>query len=125
MKALALVLCMVAGPAAAQQESFDVAKDSIEAPDGAVIRGLDKIKNAVDEVELAPGETIDYDRLKVTLLACRYPEGKENAEAFARIRIEDTLNPEMAFDGWMFASSPALNAFDHPRYDVWVVRCKI
>jgi len=27
------------------------------------------------------------------------------------------------FKGWMIASSPALNALDHPRYDVWVLRC--
>ncbi|MEZ5716636.1 MAG: DUF2155 domain-containing protein [Paracoccaceae bacterium] len=27
------------------------------------------------------------------------------------------------FTGWMVASSPALNAMDHRRYDVWVLRC--
>ena len=27
------------------------------------------------------------------------------------------------FKGWMFASSPALSALDHPRYDVWVLSC--
>ncbi|MGB0800115.1 MAG: DUF2155 domain-containing protein, partial [Planktomarina sp.] len=26
--------------------------------------------------------------------------------------------------GWMVASSPALNALEHPRYDIWVLRCK-
>ena len=30
---------------------------------------------------------------------------------------------ERLFDGWMIASSPALNALDHPRYDVWVIGC--
>ena len=28
------------------------------------------------------------------------------------------------FAGWMFASSPALSALEHPVYDVWVVDCK-
>jgi hypothetical protein len=28
------------------------------------------------------------------------------------------------FRGWMFASSPALNALEHPVYDVWVIDCK-
>ena len=28
------------------------------------------------------------------------------------------------FTGWMFASSPALNALEHPVYDVWVLDCK-
>ena len=28
------------------------------------------------------------------------------------------------FSGWMFASSPALSALDHPVYDIWVLECK-
>ncbi len=31
---------------------------------------------------------------------------------------------ENIFRGWMFASSPALNALEHPVYDVWVIDCK-
>ena len=31
---------------------------------------------------------------------------------------------ERLFSGWMFADSPALNAIDHPVYDVWLVDCK-
>lgn len=30
----------------------------------------------------------------------------------------------MIFSGWMFASSPALSALQHPVYDVWVIDCK-
>ena len=37
--------------------------------------------------------------------------------------IEDPLYTEVAFSGWMVASSPALNALDHSRYDIWVLRC--
>lgn len=29
------------------------------------------------------------------------------------------------FTGWMFASSPAINALEHPVYDVWVIDCRI
>jgi hypothetical protein len=32
---------------------------------------------------------------------------------------------ELIFSGWMFASSPALNALEHPVYDVWVIDCKM
>ena len=28
-----------------------------------------------------------------------------------------------AFSGWMFASSPAFSALEHPVYDVWVIDC--
>lgn len=34
------------------------------------------------------------------------------------------LPPGMIFSGWMFASSPALNALEHAVYDVWVIDCK-
>ncbi|MDB9794956.1 DUF2155 domain-containing protein [bacterium] len=27
------------------------------------------------------------------------------------------------FNGWTFSSSPAVNPFDHPVYDVWLKRC--
>jgi hypothetical protein len=29
------------------------------------------------------------------------------------------------FHGWMFASSPALNALEHPVYDVWALECML
>ena len=31
--------------------------------------------------------------------------------------------PVRLFSGWMFASSPALSALEHPVYDVWVIGC--
>jgi hypothetical protein len=38
--------------------------------------------------------------------------------------VLDSLNDTPVFSGWMIASSPALNAMDHPRYDVWLLRCQ-
>ncbi len=44
------------------------------------------------------------------------------------ILAEPNIGPntegERIFTGWMFASSPALNALEHPVYDVWVIDCK-
>lgn len=34
------------------------------------------------------------------------------------------LPQNMIFSGWMFASSPALSALQHPVYDIWVIDCK-
>ena len=31
---------------------------------------------------------------------------------------------ESIFEGWIFASSPALNAMEHPVYDVSLISCK-
>ena len=42
----------------------------------------------------------------------------------ARAVVSPALPADMIFSGWMFASSPALSALQHPVYDVWVIDCK-
>ena len=91
---------------------------------GAILRGLDRITGAVNNFSMTIGETLEFERLEVTLEACRYPVGDINSDAYALLKIRDIRNEEIAFYGWMFASSPALSALDHPRYDVWVLSCE-
>ncbi len=91
---------------------------------GAILRGLDRITGAVNNFSMTIGETLEFERLEVTLEACRYPVGDINADAYALLKIRDIRNEEPSFYGWMFASSPALSALDHPRYDVWVLTCE-
>jgi len=91
---------------------------------GAILRGLDRITGAVNNFSMAVGETLEFERLEVTLEACRYPVGDINSDAYALLKIRDIRNEEPSFYGWMFASSPALSALDHPRYDVWVLSCE-
>ena len=90
----------------------------------ALLRGLDRINGTVKDLVIAVGETITYERLEVTLLVCRYPQGDINSDAFAQLIIQDIREEAPRFIGWMFASSPALSALDHPRYDVWVLSCQ-
>jgi len=91
---------------------------------GAILRGLDRITGAVNNFSMAVGETLEFERLEVTLEACRYPVGDINADAYALLKIRDIRNEEPSFYGWMFASSPALSALDHARYDIWVLTCE-
>lgn len=91
---------------------------------GAILRGLDRITGAVNNFRMDVGETLEFERLEVTLEACRYPVGDINADAYALLKIRDIRNAEPSFHGWMFASSPALSALDHPRYDIWVLSCE-
>ena len=32
-------------------------------------------------------------------------------------------NEVFVFNGWMFSSSPSITPFDHPVYDIWLVKC--
>jgi len=90
----------------------------------ALLRGLDRINGTAQDIRITVGETVTYERLEVTLLACRYPKGDINSDAFAQMIITDIREEAPRFIGWMFASSPALSALDHPRYDVWVLSCQ-
>lgn len=103
----------------------DVAADSIRVinAEGASLRGLDKVSGEVVELRLSVGDSAKIGRIEVSLGECRYPEDDPAGEAYAWIEVADPLRGGKVFEGWMIASSPALSALDHPRYDVWVIRC--
>lgn len=90
---------------------------------GAILRGLDKVSGEVQDLELAEGETAQLGRLTVQLGECRYPAADPAGNAYAWVEIGPEGTTDKDFAGWMIASSPALSALDHPRYDVWVIRC--
>ena len=90
---------------------------------GALLRLLDKSVGRSSDVDLTVGETTVLGRIAVRLLECRYPEESPASEAYAHLEIMD-LDGQELFRGWMIASSPALSALEHPRYDLWVLRCR-
>ncbi len=90
---------------------------------GAVLRTLDKISGAVEDVSVATGRTATVGRIDVVLGECRYPVNNPSGNAFAYLEVYDAGETSPAFRGWMVADSPALSALDHARYDVWVMRC--
>jgi hypothetical protein len=121
MKVLALVLAL-AMPVAAQ-EAGDAPKAEFTESDGAQLRFLDKLTSETGDVSLSTGQSAKFGRLVVRLDSCRYPTGNPASDAEAHLTVlEETTDVEL-FSGWMLASSPALSALDHPRYDVWVLGC--
>lgn len=132
-----LLLALLAGPAIGQENVTASVIDDESAgilaavPEevrvvrsgGVLLKGLDKVSGDVIDVELRVGETVTVGRVEVDLGECRYFEDNPAGEGFAWLTIRDSVRDAVVFDGWMIASSPALNALDHPRYDVWVIRC--
>lgn len=90
---------------------------------GAVLRTLDRVSGDVVDVEMAVGQTMAYGPLQVTLHECRFPEANPAGDAFVLVQVVDAVALEELFAGWMVASSPALNALEHRRFDVWALRC--
>jgi len=113
MKRLVL-LGLLAFPAQAQEMA--------SAP-GGLVRVLDKLSGALTDVDLSRGQAQTNGRLTVQLDECRYRVEDPASEAEAHLTIHDSATSDPVFSGWMVASSPALSALDHPRYDVWVLRC--
>lgn len=87
------------------------------------LRALDKMLGQPTDVDMAVGETVMFGRIAIHALECRYPSEDPNSDAFAHLEILDQAGASL-FDGWMIASSPALSALEHPRYDVWVLSCE-
>ena len=110
-----LVLALLAaGPAGAQ---------GFADADAGILRWLDKLTGETADIELTTGQEAVSGRLSIRLDACRYPADNPASDAEAHLTIRDASVADPVFQGWMIASSPALSALDHPRYDVWVLRC--
>lgn len=99
--------------------------DRVVESDGAVLRGLDKMTGHVTDIEIARGQTLSLGRLEITLGECRYPANNPSGNAYAYLVIREPNTDSPNFAGWMIAAAPALNALEHPRYDIWVMRCNI
>jgi hypothetical protein len=94
---------------------------------GVILGGLDKVAARTAKFEVNLKQKVFYNTLIVTALACKTRPPEEPPESAAFLEIQERKSDgtvQKIFSGWMFASSPALNALEHPVYDVWVVSCK-
>ena len=113
----------------------------------ATLRALDKITGRSTDFEMTVGEPMVYGSLRVDLETCFQAPPEEPPESVAFLKLtaatskrvqsmaaprditdEEREESEKAdatvyFSGWMFASSPGLNALEHPVYDIWVIQC--
>ncbi|WP_170458393.1 DUF2155 domain-containing protein [Ruegeria arenilitoris] len=115
MRAALMALLLAATTAGAQQK--------VSSGPEAMLRGLDKVSGQTVDVQVPTGDTVEIFGLDVALGDCRYPSENPTGDAFAYLTIWEKGKADQLFDGWMIATSPALNALDHSRYDVWVIRC--
>ena len=91
-----------------------------------VLQGLDKVTARISTVTAPVGQTVAFGTLRISPRTCQEHPPTLAPESAAFLEIDDQPPdeaPRRIFDGWMFASSPALNALEHPVYDVWVLSC--
>lgn len=119
---IAAALCAAMQAAAAQSVQISNSQQTIQA-NVVHLRALDILNGTTTDLAVEVGQTVQFGRLEITADTCRVPQDNPKGDAYAFLRIRDTREQAPRFSGWMFASSPALSALDHPRYDVWVVSC--
>lgn len=113
----------------------------------ATLRALDKITGRSTDFAIEVAEPKVFGSLRIDLQVCFQtpPEEPPESIAFLKVRTAATRQvqtmavprdlteeeraltegeeAETRFSGWMFASSPGLNALEHPVYDIWVIHC--
>lgn len=93
-----------------------------------IIRALDKVTQRLQEFTLRMGEHVKFGTLDIQVRTCSANPPELPPEDAGFLQIDETRpngSRQRLFSGWMFASSPALNALEHPVYDVWVTQCKM
>jgi len=146
------VLCLTPALVFAQQQDQIAPPPQLQPPlqpvemndmDVAVLRSLDKTYARTSTFEVPVGQTVKFgETLFIRPQACRKTPPTKQPESAAFLQIWEHVLPDAAkkrpvaavkdaaketrwvFSGWMFASSPALSAMDHPVFDVWVIDCK-
>ncbi len=116
MRGLAFALSVLLATGAGAQQ--------VTSANTGVLRALDKNTGRVQDIELSKGQRAVMGRISIEMQDCRYPNGNPSGNAYAYLDIREKGKDTAVFQGWMVASAPALNPMDHPRYDVWVLRCK-
>jgi hypothetical protein len=94
----------------------------------ALIQGLDKITARVSKFEAPVGALVHFGTLSIRVRDCEKNPPEETPESTAFLEIDEMRPGEKLarrlFSGWMFASSPALSALEHPVYDVNLLDCR-
>ena len=91
------------------------------------IKILDKISSKNISLKLINGENFEYSDLLIKSIKCKHSEFDDDPEITAYVQVIDLNNKKKdevyVFNGWMFSSSPSINPFDHPVYDIWLTGC--
>jgi hypothetical protein len=92
----------------------------------AVFAALDKVTARISRIEVKLNETATFGALKVTPRTCYSRPPTEQPKTTTFVEVDEIMldgKSNRIFNGWMFAESPALNAVEHPVYDIWLTEC--
>ena len=109
--------------------SFSYSSESSTKLEGDLmeIKILDKVSSKNSKLTLKIGEEKKFENLLIKVLKCKNSEFDDNPQITAYLQVIDITNDNndevFVFNGWTFSSSPSLRPFDHPIYDIWLIKC--
>ena len=94
----------------------------------ATMQALDKVTARISTLSAPVGVARQFGTLEVTIQRCAFHPPEETPENAAFVVIRDlgydpSIAPTEVFSGWMFSSSPAISALEHPVYDITLLAC--
>ena len=93
------------------------------------IKVLDKVSSKNYKLNIKIGEEKIFKNISIKPLKCKNSEFDDNPEITAYLQVRDLKNKDknevFVFNGWTFSSSPTVRPFDHPVYDIWLIKCKV
>lgn len=116
----------LAGAAAVAALTIGAANAAEISTNTALMQAMDKITGEVSVIEVPVNSEVRFGSFSILVRACKTRPPEETPENFAFVDVVDVTNGKEnvnIFKGWMMSSSPALNAIEHPVYDVWLLRC--
>ena len=109
---------------------FHISPVAAEWIDGksVVLQGLDKITARITTLTTSIDAPLRFGTLELTVNRCAFRPPEEPPENVAFLTVFDrghdpSLAPKPVFAGWMFSSSPAVSAMEHPVYDITLIKC--
>jgi hypothetical protein len=91
------------------------------------IKILDKVSSKNSLLKIRIGNEVKFKNLAIKPLRCKNSKFDDTPEITAYLQVKDLTNKDkdevFVFNGWTFSSSPTINPFDHPVYDIWLINC--
>lgn len=94
-----------------------------------VIRALNKVTAQAVTLQGRPGDSLKFGQLVIIPLTCRVSDPSSQTDYAGLLDIKENIPGKQGlvprFHGWMYASSPSVNALEHPVYDISMAGCTI
>tara|TARA_B100000989_G_scaffold135100_1_gene100381 strand:+ start:829 stop:1233 length:405 start_codon:yes stop_codon:yes gene_type:complete len=109
------------------EKSFLNADDSNYYGKKVDIQILDKLSSKNQLIKLDIGKDFRFKNLNLKVLKCKNSKFDDDPEITSYLQVRDLSNKDnnevFIFNGWTFSSSPSIQVFDHPVYDLWIISC--